>query len=173
MIYKIAINKANEAVEVDFANLPENVQKHIIEYGIKQKLNDKHSQIKSDEKDAPALVMELVQALLSDWEAGKVAASRSGGVTSLEKVIHRLFLVSLEQTKFQGNVIKSQKAAQAMLDKIAKAKFGDDVDAAKAFLIERKAQAKGITPDAFVAQLEADALAELAPKDIELDLADL
>lgn len=78
MKVQVQIAKANKAIEVDFSALPQASQEYIIAYGLKQRLNDVHSQVKSTEEGAPELVMALVEKAIAGLESGDIRTSGGG-----------------------------------------------------------------------------------------------
>ena len=68
----IAINKASTSIKVEFDDLPDHVQQFVVEYGLRQILNDCHS----GEKD-PELAMALVEKKLAAMMAGEIKAGRT------------------------------------------------------------------------------------------------
>lgn len=76
--FTIAISKAKTNVEVDFNALPEVSKNYLIAYGLKQRLNDVHSQINAAEENAPALALALVEQAIKALQDGttRVAGSR-------------------------------------------------------------------------------------------------
>lgn len=79
MSYNILISKTGETLAVDFDAMPEHVKAHIIEYGLKQKLNDAHSQ--HTEKSDPSGYVEKSRAAaakcLENLMAGELRANRA------------------------------------------------------------------------------------------------
>ena len=72
----IFIKKADQSINVDFDTLSKNVQDYIINYGLKQTLNDVHSQLSSENPDD---VMKAVNGRLQQFMAGNVPAGGGGG----------------------------------------------------------------------------------------------
>lgn len=171
MVYNIAINKANEIVKVDFDSLPDNVKAHIIEYGIKQKLNDKHSQVKSDEKDCAAQVMTLVNGLIDDWKAGKVVATRTGSTnTPEEKARWDVFFTIMKGRKLNGEAIVNKKNMADVMQRNADEKAEGDVIAYRQKVLEAVANT---TEDsaAFLADYEKAVQKLLKPVKIKGEIA--
>ena len=100
------IRKAGESVTIDFDELAPNVQTFIIEYGLRQKLNDAHSQVDKDDK---AAVMTAVNRVVDAFKSGRIP---SGGGSSLDpvEVAARAQLVA-----FLMKLGNTKKAATALL----------------------------------------------------------
>lgn len=171
MVYNISINKAAQSVQVDFASLPDNVKSHIIEYGIKQKLNDKHSQIKADDKNAAKVVMELVHGLLDDWKAGKVTATRQGSLATPEqKARWDVFFNIMKGRNLNGERIVNKKNMMDIMERNAEVKTEGDVITYREKVL---AAVANTTPDAskFLQDYEAAVAQILKPAQLKGEIA--
>lgn len=116
MINSIHIGKLDVAVDVDFSSLPEISKAFIIEYGLKQYLNDAHAGIKREEKDDEGIelfssdaefhkaVTDSVAERISNLSAG-VFNSRVGGIRDPFKAECKSIaesMLSKEQRKLKG-----------------------------------------------------------------------
>ncbi len=90
-IFTIYIKKANKSLDIDFDSLPPHVQAHIIEYGLKQKVNDCHAS-----EDNPDTAWALVQALASRLQEGDIT-KRAGGRSPSEIELDNLLSATLKQ----------------------------------------------------------------------------
>lgn len=77
MTYNIAISKAEATLAVDFATLSPAVQDYVITYGLKQMLNDCHSQVKASDKGAGAIALALAEKKLASLIAGEIRTARA------------------------------------------------------------------------------------------------
>lgn len=164
-MFNVLIKKTEQKVNVDFDKLPEHVQQYIIEYGIKQRLNDCHSQIPKGDDTA---VMEAVNKVIDDWNQGIVRAARGGsGQTALEKMVHKILLESMRGIKYSGGVVKTKKQAQDCLDKLAEDKFKGDVEQAKGHILNAIANSLKIKVETLQDKFTKEAEKRLAPVEIE------
>lgn len=74
-IVEVAITKAKKTLEVNLENIPQKGLEYIIQYGLKQCLNDAHSQVKAGDTDN---AMKAAKAKLAKIIAGTV---EPGGAT--------------------------------------------------------------------------------------------
>lgn len=122
----ILISKANQTLEVDWDAMPDNAKAFIIEYGLKQKLNDATSSIKKDEENAAALALAASENVLEALMKGNITV-RSGKSSMtleercLQKAIRTVF------KKFVGENLKQLEddSNEALLEKLTK-KLGKD-----------------------------------------------
>lgn len=70
-ILSVNVKKCEQIVELDFDSLPQVSKDYLIMYGLKQRLNDCHSQ----EKD-PKKAWEIVQGVVAGLKSGEVKATR-------------------------------------------------------------------------------------------------
>lgn len=160
MTISIHIAKADKTLSVDWDNMPEAAQRHIIEYGLRQKLNDAGSSATVKElgkeragADAFAMAEVSLQALMEGRL--RVVSARSSGDKALLKVLHALY----------KHVVKADADKSAEIDDLIEAisdKTGKPADAIRA-----AAQRKADEAQALAAQIAA--LKAAAPA-IDLDL---
>ena len=68
----VLISKAEKPIAVDWDAMPDVAKQHIIEYGLRQKLNDAGSQFKKGETDCAANALNAAEAVLSALMDGRV-----------------------------------------------------------------------------------------------------
>jgi len=102
--YTINLAKAGTGISVDFSAMPENAQAFVIEYGLRQILNDCASSVKKGEKDAPAIALGLAEKRLAKLMAGDFTRTAGGA-------------------KLSGFEAELEKATIAVAKRVAMAKF--------------------------------------------------
>ena len=80
----VTIAKTGQAVEVDFAALPANSQEFVINYGLRQILNDCHSSVtragwEGTSEEFAEAIMSAVNAKLSALSTGDLTTRRGSG----------------------------------------------------------------------------------------------
>ena len=124
----IFIPKCGKSVDIDFSALPEVVQQHIIEYGLKQKLNDCHSQFteKSGDKDYQEKAWTMVEKTVEALKAGEIRQAKAGADAEIQLVYEYLKLqkVSMKKEGFFDWLEKTGGKEAAF--KIIKNKWGED-----------------------------------------------
>lgn len=117
----IEIRKLNSTVEVDFHKLPETAQAFIINYGLKQVLNDAHSQVVWKRNDGTMVygedtaeaqeqyakdVMSAIDEKLEALQSGQITTRKAGTpkiVNPIEREAYRLVsVIILDAIKVQG-----------------------------------------------------------------------
>jgi hypothetical protein len=96
--FKVNVAKIGETREVDFSKFPATIQRYLIEYGLKQKLNDCHASIteKSDPDDWQDKVRVAVDSCLENFMEGKLPRSNGGsGLSAIQREFARLVLARL------------------------------------------------------------------------------
>lgn len=130
MEYTINIGKAGRAIVVNWDAMPEIAQRHIIEYGLRQKLNDAGS---------AAIARELGAV-----EAGIAAYGRA------ERTLAALMAGELRAVSGKGALSLEQRAEQNVIRRVFKAQlgrpFGKERDISNEGLLAAIAQAKGKSP---------------------------
>lgn len=90
----IYISKADKSLPIDWDKMPENAQRHIIEYGLRQKLNDAGSsattkELGKDEAGKQAFAMaEVVAAAL--MEGNVTIRQAASGLTLEERTFNKI-----------------------------------------------------------------------------------
>lgn len=77
MTISINISKADTLLQVNWDAMPENAKAHIIEYGLRQKLNDAGSQFKKDEEGCADKALNAAEAVLEALMAGQVTIRKA------------------------------------------------------------------------------------------------
>jgi len=107
---EIYIPKNETTHNVDVDKLPDVSKDFIFEYGMRQLLNDCHSQIKKDEEGASDLVNGAVEAKLENLYNGIIKRVRTGvSVNPIEKAFtQEVFAIIRSATKSTNAQIKEQ-----------------------------------------------------------------
>lgn len=71
-MFNILISKADKPLAVDWDAMPEVAKRHIIEYGLRQKLNDAGSQFKKGEAHCAENAFNAAESVLSALMDGRV-----------------------------------------------------------------------------------------------------
>lgn len=108
--FNIDINKINSNQEVDFDKLPDNAQRFIIEYGLRQILNDAHSQcIVKNYDDMEELKSDVESAIKA-----KLGALQSGEITTRRATHKPADPIEAEAIKIAREAVKAKLAANDM-----------------------------------------------------------
>lgn len=153
-LFRVLIKKTGQIVDVDFNQLPEASQHYLIMYGLKQRLNDCHSDITEtaypDQKARFDLVTSAVEEVLGALKEGKVSMRKAGaglGVKLGKKLLSRALAVLLSEVNSQSEAtnlgIIDAKGYENILE-VAKRKYdiqlGDVTTKAMELANEVKAQ---------------------------------
>lgn len=133
MTYTVQIAKTQQTLNIDFATLPEASQKYIIQYGLKQCLNDSHSAFK-DVEEAKGQVEAKLEALQNGTVTLR-ATSTARIVDPVEKEVNEMlitYVVNQAKVKRKDFVNKLKadnktirefiisKGGEALIDKYTK-----------------------------------------------------
>lgn len=88
--FTIQISKAAQAVVIDFDAMPADVQAHIVEYGLRQKLNDRLSDMSAAKGHSPADMMTEVNELIAAMMAGEVTMRAGRTADPVAKQAHTI-----------------------------------------------------------------------------------
>jgi hypothetical protein len=123
-IFNITVSKTNQQFNIDFEALPKASQDYVIQYGLKQCLNDCHSAFK-DVDHAKAQVEMKVEALRSGTVSLRAIGERIDPVT--KAVNDRLItLVATAAKMTRKNLIAKLKASgQSIREYVAKQNGGE------------------------------------------------
>jgi hypothetical protein len=121
--FEIYIPKANETFTVNFAALPEQIKIELIAYGLKQKLNDKVSDVKVGEDNAVDIAKGQIEGLLESLQAGVWSHRGTGTKTVTNPVEKEAVRLATEQVKqafrMQSIPLKgSQKKVKELVTKL-------------------------------------------------------
>ncbi len=99
-IINVPVSKLGKSFEIDWDALPQVSKDFIIAYGLKQKLNDGHSQFteKSGDKEYLAKSEAIVESTIEGLMSGNVRLNRAAGMTNEEQLVVE-FLVLKGKTK--------------------------------------------------------------------------
>lgn len=111
----ITINKTNATREIDFDSLPDNAKSFVIEYGLKQLLNDCHSSIArkdyESQEDFEKDVHEKVDAKITSLKDGSLtirSASVRAPADPVGKEVHKIANdILLEAIRAHGTTKKA------------------------------------------------------------------
>jgi hypothetical protein len=139
MTHSILIAKFKTSIEVpDFETLPDATKEYIIEYGMRQSLNDRVAG-ETDLKEG----MALVQKRLDGWIAGTVRAMGTREVDPVKTESKRLALVAVKNAiREKGKKIADFEDQLPDLVDAYLAKHPETMDAAKANVDARKSAVK-------------------------------
>ena len=139
----ITIHKIDKTIDVDFDNLPTNVQDYIISYGLTQSLNDAVAGIAKPGERASIHernvftddVIDKVNKRLEAFNAGRVPSGGGGKRLSpveveFRKLVEGLFIKALGSKKAALEHIASDHEAALRAAAVAKGKDADEVFAA-------------------------------------------
>ena len=161
-MFNILIKKVQETVEVDFDNLPEISKQYLIEYGLKQRLNDCHSSLTLKDGAKAEDIMQAVHDCLAGLQAGTIRKMREASSNAFENMVQRVILETLRGmgTKSAG-VLKTLKAVEAFVEKHGQEK-----------VILAYCQSKGIDVAVFHSGVHEVAKARLEkPKESGIDIS--
>lgn len=122
-IVKVPIGKTETEREVDFDGLPENVQAYVIEYGLRQILNDAHSTVTEKAFPDPDERAEQVEALVDAKLKAMLAGDVSIRNVTRDPVKARMLTIALRHVQKvktadgKVDVKATRAAAEAILKK--------------------------------------------------------
>lgn len=155
-MFNVLISKADKPLAVDWDAMPEVAKRHIIEYGLRQKLNDAGSQYKKGEAGCAANAYGAAEAVLAALMDGRVRVVVAAGAN--DKALRKFALALAKHVKAGFEEDDSlDDLLQAIADKTDK-----PTDAIKAAL-QRKVDADNALK-AEIAKLKA------AAPSVELDI---
>ena len=99
----ILISKAGKTLSVDWDNMPANAQRHIIEYGLKQKLNDAGSSAtvkELGEVEAGNQAFAAAEIVVAALARGDVTVRQAAKAESLEEKEYKKLLKALLKKAF-------------------------------------------------------------------------
>lgn len=136
--YNIRISKAGKSIEVDFDSLPQVSKDFIIQYGLKQKLNDKGAgetikELGAEEAGSRAWI--LANQIVDGFKEGKITVRNSVGK------------MTLEERCLQTIIRKVFKA-------VCKSSLEKEVDKSNEALLQRIAKTKSSTPEAILTKIK-------------------
>lgn len=94
-MFNIKVSKSDSVLKVDWDSMPENAKTHIIEYGLRQKLNDAGSQFKKDSDNFAALALGAAENVLDALMKGNVHVRQAAASMTLEEREFRKILKAL------------------------------------------------------------------------------
>ena len=139
----INISKADKPVSIDWDSLPKVSQQHIIEYGLRQKLNDAGSQFTTKElgeAEAGKRALEVAENVIAALKAGNISQRQSKGSATLEQRMFAKVLRDLWKQVTKGKLTAEDDTSNEALLETLSAKTGKDVETLTA-AIESKANA--------------------------------
>lgn len=125
---KIIVSKADQTLTVDWDAMPENARQHIIEYGLRQKLNDAGSQFTKKElgEEAGKLALGAAENILSELMKGNVSVRQAAVALTLEereeqKILHAMYKAAFGKNEDKWNVDELAKAKSTTAEKLLEA----------------------------------------------------
>lgn len=123
-MFNISIAKSGSILSVDWNAMPENAQRHIIEYGLKQKLNDAGASITKDEEPDEVKRLEqklsVAETVLSALMRGDVTVRQARSGETLEQ---RKFILELSRTfkkLFKRGIDENENALALLAAKLGR-----------------------------------------------------
>ena len=150
--YNITIAKTGRVIkDIDFDSFPEITKRYIITYGLKQALNDCHSQYNAEAEkrgeieDYKALADSAVENRFAQLQDGLITSPRNGSRSAdpVEQAFQQEGWAILKAAT--GKTIKTIKSFAVTNDKSL-----DD-------MLGKLAESRGEKPEAFIAGLKAEA----------------
>lgn len=130
----INISKADKHLSIDWDAMPPIAQRHIIEYGLRQKLNDAGSQFKKGEEHCGENAFAAAEVTLSALMAGNVTTRVARGAKTLEEQFFTRHLRGLFTALKLGKIATEIDVSDdTLLEKIS-AKTGKPASAIEAAL---------------------------------------
>lgn len=116
MKYTIKINKTGKNVEIDSGELPENVTTFLMEYGLKQLLNDSHSQVvwKRKAPSADGIQFSYMPDDMQDESAFDKDVFKKARRAYKDDVTQA---VADKVTQLQNGILSARKSGPSMSDK--------------------------------------------------------
>lgn len=139
MTILINISKAGKSLSIDWEALPEVAKAHIIEYGLRQKLNDAGSQYKKGEEGTAANAFAAAETVLEALKKGLIRVNTSMDVG--EKALLAMAKVFMKKA---GLAFGKDASLDDLLEALGE-KLGREPDAIRASLqrkVEAEAQVK-------------------------------
>lgn len=100
-MFNINISKAKNTLAVDWDNMPQNAKDYIIQYGLKQKLNDCYATVVIGAENPADVAMEAAKAMLENLMAGNITLRTAAAVASLEDKV-RARIIKANFKKYVG-----------------------------------------------------------------------
>lgn len=159
----INISKAEKSLSVDWDAMPEAAQRHIIEYGLRQKLNDAGSQFKKGEENFADNAFGAAETVLAALMAGQVTVRQSKGSATLEQRFFTKHLRALFTTLKLGKIATETDTSDDTLLAAIAEKTGKDAEVIRA-VVQKQADASADAKR----KADAEQAAMLADIDITL-----
>ena len=125
MTYNILIAKADKTISVDFDAMPENAKRFLIEYGLRQKLNDAGSSATVKElgkEEAGNQAFAMAEASLAALMQGDVSVRRSASGKTLEERVFTRVLKAVFKAITKQNISElSDDSDEALLEALVEA----------------------------------------------------
>lgn len=127
-MFTINISKAKNTLSVDWDSMPQNAKDYIIQYGLKQKLNDCYATVVIGADNPAEVAMEAAKAMLENLMAGNITVRTAAAVASLEDKV-RARIIKANFKKYVGiPVAKELKQDNASLIAAIATKTGKTVE---------------------------------------------
>lgn len=131
----INISKAEKSLTIDWETLPPVAQAHIIEYGLRQKLNDAGSQFKKGEDGTAENAFAAAEAVLDALKKGLIRVNTS--ISAGEKALLAMAKVFMKKA---GLAFDKEASLDDLLEALGE-KLGREPEAIKTSL-QRKVDAE-------------------------------
>lgn len=138
-MFNINISKAKTALQVDWDNMPQNAKDYIIQYGLKQKLNDCYATVVIGADNPADVALSAASEMLANLMAGNITIRAAASVQSLEDKV-RTRIIRANFKKYVGEKISTlaKQDNESLIAAIA-IKTGKPVDFITTKLEERVA----------------------------------
>lgn len=107
-MFNITISKAKTTLAVDWDNMPQNAKDYIIQYGLKQKLNDCYATLVVGADNPAELALGVATDMLANLMAGNITVRVAAAVASLEDKI-RTRVIRANFKKFCGRTVAKER----------------------------------------------------------------
>lgn len=131
----INISKAGKSLSIDWEALPDVAKSHIIEYGLRQKLNDAGSQFKKGEEGTEANAFAAAETVLEALKKGLIRVNTS--IDAGEKALRKMAELFCKKA---GIPVDKEDSLEDLLEALGE-KLGREPDAIRASL-EKKVEAE-------------------------------
>ena len=136
-MFTINISKAKNVLNVNWDDMPQNAKDYIIQYGLKQKLNDCYATVVIGADNPAEVAMSAASEMLANLMAGNITVRTAAAVTSLEDKV-RARIIKANFKKYVGtSVSKELKQDNASLIAAIATKTGKTIEFISAKLEER------------------------------------
>lgn len=106
-MFNINISKAKQTLSVDWDNMPQVAKDFIIQYGLKQKLNDCYATVVVGADNPAEVAMSTASEMLANLMAGNITVRTAAAVASLEDKV-RARIIKANFKKYVGTAVSKE-----------------------------------------------------------------